>query len=58
MQDWIWGFSGNFLFFKFENQESFSLILQTKNSLEILKTFFKLENFFDSYIKQEVQFLY
>ena len=40
-------FLGKFLFFKFENQASFSPILQTKNPLEILETVFKSEkNFF------------
>ena len=42
----------HFLFWKFENQESFSPILQTKNSLEILETFFKSENFIESYKKK------
>ena len=41
MQDWIRGFLGKFLF-KFENQEIFSLILQTENPLE---TFLSQKNF-------------
>ena len=45
----------HFLFFKFETQESFSSILQTKNPLEILETFLSQKNFFESY-KQKVQF--
>ena len=36
----------HFIFFKFENKEIFSGILETKNPLEILETFFKSENFF------------
>ena len=56
MQDWIWGFLGNFFFFKFENLESFSPILQTKNSLEILETFFQSEKFFSEVINKKVQF--
>ena len=45
----------HFLFFKFETQESFSSILQTKNPLEILETFLSQKIFFESY-KQKVQF--
>ena len=46
-------FLGNFLFFKFENQESFSPILQTKNSQRILEKIFKPEKFFSKVINKK-----
>ena len=43
----------HFLFFKFEIKESFSPILQTKNPLEMLETFFMSEKFFSKALNKK-----
>ena len=51
----IWGRGGfrENLSFKFENQENSSPILQTKNPLEILKTFFTSEKIFSKALNKK-----